>query len=53
MGKIHYFSINLSKKVANFYSNETIIGEIKLIVKQKLEFNSIRMVLSGKASVEW
>ncbi len=53
MGKIAYFSIIFQKQNPIFYSGETVIGCVNIRISERLKYNSVSMILSGKAKVHW
>lgn len=53
MGKISYFKIILHKQNPIYYSGETIEGQIKVGIIERLKCNSISMTVIGRARTHW
>jgi len=53
MGKLANFSIIIQKENPVYYCDESVIDNVNIGVSEKLKYNSISMVLSGKGKVFW
>ena len=53
MGKIDYFTINLQKPDRIYYTGETIIGDVKLKVNERLQIKCLKCVIKGSSYVAW
>ena len=53
MGKIDYFTINFQKAYPIYFPGETIIGDVKLKVNERLKINCLKCVIKGFSRVSW
>ena len=53
MGKVSYFSIDFQNQNPVYYSGETVNGCVNIKVNERLKYNSVSMILSGRATVHW
>ena len=53
MGKIDYFSIVFHKPDPVFFHGETILGDVKLQVNQRLKINCLKCLIKGFSRVHW
>ena len=53
MGKVGFFSILLQKQYPFFFSGEPVVGTVNIRVNERLKYNSVSMVLAGRAKVHW
>jgi hypothetical protein len=53
MGQIYLFTIELSKQASIFFGGETIVGNVKIELKERLKINGLKLIVKGGAEVRW
>jgi hypothetical protein len=53
MGKVDFFTILLQKEPPIYFSGESIIGQVKIRISERLKINSLKCLLEGCAFVHW
>lgn len=51
--KIDYFTIVLSKTMAIYSPGDPISGTVSLRLNERMKINGLRLVIEGKAIVDW
>jgi hypothetical protein len=53
MGKVDLFTIELQKQVPIFFGGETVVGNVKIQLKERLKINALKLIVKGGAQVRW
>ena len=53
MGKVDYFIIILQKEPPIYFGGETVNGQVKIRVSERLKINALKCLLDGYAYVHW
>lgn len=55
MGKIVKFGINLQKPYDQtvYIPGEPLVGTLSFLVQKRCKIHSVRMLITGKSSIDW